>query len=119
MAKKTDSTEKRIHDSKLWSKHWAAQGVAVIHVDKLKIEADKTLEDYKMRVKRVLMRHVGEDEDKKPYIDGIECQWQDVNMEMHYAIFNSKELVPYDIAKQGIGVVEQWYERKYDGITVP
>lgn len=122
MAKKKEEEKKeekkivvpRHNGSGLWTKYWAKHGTPVIHVDRLKIEPGKELKDYTMRVTKVIKTTVGEGEAKKQYTDGIECHWIDADMRLHKEIFNTRELIPFDIAKQGLEVVQEWYDRDYN-----
>ena len=110
MAKKGEN--KQVDKSgKLWKRYWAEQGVAVIHVDMLKIQEDEKLEDRIIRIKEVRMQEREVDGQKVQRMQGIVCHWIDKNMQPHVHMFHSKELIPFEIAKLGLGVVQDWIER--------
>ena len=116
MAKKLSKEQEnieRIKSSKLWSKHWAEQGLPVIHHDQLNyIGNGKKYEDIQMRVDHICQEIVGLE--KKKYTTGIKCRWyqnEEGKSVMKESIFNSKELIPVAIANLGMVVVGEWYER--------
>ena len=96
---------------KLWGRFWAEQGVAVIHVDKLKIDPDKKLEDFKMRIEEptYISKKVGEE--NKQFLTGIKCHWLDQNNTVQRCNFHSCELIPFAIAEKGFQEVEKWLSR--------
>lgn len=97
--------------NKLWSRYWAEQGIAVIHVDKMKIIEGKSLEDFIMRIEEPIYtsRIVGTE--KKQFLIGVKCHWIDEKNTIQRANFHSCELIPYDVAKNGYTEVEQWLNR--------
>lgn len=96
---------------KLWTRYWAEQGVAVIHVDKLKIEEGKTLDDFKMRIEEPIFTTKIVGTVKKQFLIGIKCHWIDHNNTIQRANFHTCELIPYDIAKEGLIEVQNWLDR--------
>ena len=97
----------------LWSSYWAEQGLAVIHVDRLKIVEGELLEDRIMRVERIVMESKeGEEGDRRKVMRGIICHWVDKENRMWKEMFHSRELVPYEVARKGLGEVQRWIERE-------
>jgi uncharacterized protein YodC (DUF2158 family) len=103
-----ETLEKR---SKIWSRFWAEQGVAVIHVDKLKIVEGQKLEDFIMRIEEPIYTSKIVGTEKKQFLIGIKCHWIDHLNTIQRANFHSCELIPYDIAKEGLIEVEHWLQR--------
>jgi uncharacterized protein YodC (DUF2158 family) len=98
---------------KLWGRFWSEQGVAVVHVDKLKVDPDIKLEDLKMRIEEPVYINKKVQGEVKQFLTGIKCHWLDKDMKIQRAVYHSCELIPYDIAKEGFQMINKWLERKY------
>ena len=108
MAKK----EGKGNGNKLWSRFWAEQGLAVVHVDNLKVNPDKPLESMKMRIEESVYITKKVDGAPRQLLIGIKCHWFTESMEIQRSVFHSCELIPFDIAKEGLIKVQEWLDRK-------
>ena len=99
---------------RLWSRYWAEQGLAVIHIDKLTLTKDiSELEEYIMRVDKVLREPKKDKDDNRMIIQGIKCRWFTKSNELQAAKFHTKELIPWDILKEGgLTGAQKWIERE-------
>ena len=95
---------------RLWSKYWAVQGVKVVHIDNVRKQVGKPLDDFCMRVDHVVFKTTGQ-HNKTNRIVGIKCRWFGVGGEFHAVMFDTRELIPFEIAKQGLQVVDKWINR--------
>ena len=116
--KTTEVSEVKVN-KKLWSRKWASEGMEVIHVDNLRIKEGKTLEDFKMRIEKIMWRTfympAGDVKGVQyTYIDGMECHWFNDDMNLQRALFHTTELIPFEIAKQGFDVIQTWMDRIKD-----
>lgn len=103
--------EDKRNGNKLWSKFWAEQGLAVIHVDRLKIDKEKAIEEFIMRISEPVYIAKKVDGKMKQFLTGIKCHWMDSEGKIQREVFHSCELIPFEIAKKGLQEVQKWLDR--------
>lgn len=92
----------------LWSKYWAEQGLEVVHIEHAR-KTNLKPEDHKMYVVKIVWNKQGKDNLR--YINGIACHWFTMGNKLEREVFSTKELIPYEIAKRGIQVINDWLNR--------
>ena len=101
-------------NTKLYKKRWIEPGLEVVH--KAQVNYLENLEELKMIVDKIVTRRVTITDPlgvKTPrnFIDGVRCYWFDRNGEYRTASFRTNDLVPYEIAKEGIDKINDWINR--------
>ena len=112
MEEAQESTEKVID---LWSKYWIAGGIMVVHRNDITELNKDRLSLFRMTVEK-LVKHSknGAGEKRRSYIEGVRCHWIDNERKYQVGQFHTNELVPYDVAKEGIEKVNEWTNRKFN-----
>ena len=93
-------------------RYWIRAGIEVVHRNHIVDLNMDRLSFFKMVVDRVVKKsREMKDGERRVYIDGVRCHWLD--SEMHYQVgqFHTGELVPFEIANEGIESVNRWLER--------
>ena len=68
---------------------------------------------FSMTVDKVIKRSRGKDEDRKAFIEGVRCHWLDDKRTYQQGQFHTTELVPLEVAKNGIQEVNKWMGRTF------
>jgi hypothetical protein len=94
-----------------YTKHWAKQGMDVIHIDIVRKMAGKPIINNIMHIQDVVYKIIEKEGKKLRRIQGVRCYWYDENNNYKDNLFFSRDLVPLEIARLGVGEVDKWLKR--------